>query len=322
MYKTVFYQALVMTTDDSEFDNISGLLKLENVESLRSNCLEESIEFLKESKRLNLIIASDTCEKEYCHCHKILEYVKSRNIFVPTIVIVDNAKYVQLDFLESGSFRVFERPLDAAKFLFSCRNFMKYSDAFLKLETAQNIIFAFSRAIEARDTYTQGHSRRVAEFSLGIYDASGLKNIEDREALYVGSLLHDVGKIGVPDSILISPNPLTPSQRKKINKHPAIGYNICKSLSGLTPALDVILYHHEKLDGSGYPEKLIGNKIPLLAQIVTITDIYDAITTKRTYRDLKSAKEAIKIMEEEEVGKINKQFFDIFKHNILYNGVT
>ena len=144
---------------------------------------------------------------------------------------------------------------------------------------------AFSEAIEAKDRYTNGHSRRVAEYSLKIAQIDGKNDKECRE-IYIAALLHDVGKIGIPDAIINKPGKLTDEEYAMIKAHPTLGYQI---LSKITVAdyLNVgAHYHHERIDGKGYPDGLKGGEIPDIARIIAIADAYDAMTSKRSYRDV------------------------------------
>lgn len=146
-----------------------------------------------------------------------------------------------------------------------------------------NIIKSLISALEARDEYTKGHSLRVQIFSSKIARAMGLSPKEIKE-IELSAILHDIGKIGIPDSILRKPDKLTDEEYEIIKKHPTIGYNILSSIEGLENILDGIKYHHERFDGKGYPEGLKGKEIPLVARIIAIADTLDAMTSDRPYR--------------------------------------
>jgi putative nucleotidyltransferase with HDIG domain len=138
-------------------------------------------------------------------------------------------------------------------------------------------------ATETRDRYTAGHSYRVAIEALRLGQAMGLPP-EQLRALAQGGIIHDVGKIEVPDHILNKPGRLTEEERAVVERHPVTGYEVCKRLGFLSEELEIIRHHHEKWDGSGYPDRLRGTQIPLLARIVAIADVYDALTSTRAYR--------------------------------------
>lgn len=145
------------------------------------------------------------------------------------------------------------------------------------------VIRAVINAIDAKDQYTCGHSDRVAEFSKAIAQQMGLDE-EECDRIYLTGLLHDVGKIGVPDSILSKPDRLTDEEFEIIKKHPEIGFNILQHLKPLAYVLPGVLHHHEAVNGKGYPYGLVGEQIPLAGRIIAVADSYDAMTSDRPYR--------------------------------------
>jgi len=148
------------------------------------------------------------------------------------------------------------------------------------LETIETLRFT----VEAKDTYTRGHSDRVSEYSVLLGKHLGLSE-DDIHLLRVGGLFHDIGKIGVPDSILLKTSKLTDDEYSEIKNHPKIGAQILSNATIFEKAIPVVKYHHERYDGFGYPEKLAGENIPYLARIAAVADSFDAMTSRRTYRD-------------------------------------
>ena len=138
--------------------------------------------------------------------------------------------------------------------------------------------------VEAKDPYTKGHSDRVSEYAVLLGKKLNLSD-EDIEKLRIGGLFHDIGKIGIPDSILLKESKLTDEEYLKIKEHPVIGYNILENADMFKNILDIVKYHHERFDGNGYPEKLTGTNIPYLARIASVVDSFDAMTSRRSYRD-------------------------------------
>jgi len=147
-------------------------------------------------------------------------------------------------------------------------------------------------SVEARDPYTGGHSDRVFQISK---ELGKMCNISSTEQLYLegGSLLHDVGKIGIRDGVLLKPGPLTDSEYKEMQLHPIIGAQMVKRLNCLYGCIDAVLFHHERMDGYGYPYGLRGKEIPLIARIASVADAYDAMTTNRIYRKALSHEDAL-----------------------------
>ena len=159
------------------------------------------------------------------------------------------------------------------------------SDAKDKLEKAYlESIETLRYTVEAKDPYTKGHSDRVAEFSVLIGKKLGLSE-QDLKTLRIGGLFHDIGKIGIPDSILLKEEKLTPDEYSEIKHHPSIGTHILSNATIFSDIIPIVKYHHERYDGRGYPENLKGENIPLLARIATVADAFDAMSSKRTYRN-------------------------------------
>jgi HD-GYP domain-containing protein (c-di-GMP phosphodiesterase class II) len=168
------------------------------------------------------------------------------------------------------------------------------SDAEAATEAAYvGAIRALALALDARDPYTAGHSERVSAVSVGIGRQMALPD-DQLEILRLGALLHDIGKIGISDAVLRKPGPLTPDEFKLIEEHPGVGARILRSVHFLVPHLSIVELHHERPDGQGYPHRLRGEEIPLLARIVHVADAFDAMTSARAYRPARTAAEALR----------------------------
>lgn len=166
--------------------------------------------------------------------------------------------------------------------------------------------------IEARDAYTEGHCRRVAAFAVALGKRIALDE-DHLESIRLGALLHDLGKVSVPESILLKPGPLTPDEWDVMRRHPEVGEMICRPLSALALARLVIRHHHERMDGSGYPDGLRGEAIPFGARILSIVDVFDALTTDRPYRPALSLEEALQVLlKETQAGWWDKRLLDEF----------
>ncbi len=164
-------------------------------------------------------------------------------------------------------------------------------------ETARTL-FALAEAVNQRDGHTAGHSERLACLSVTLGMALGLKG-EGLQVLYRGGFLHDIGKVGIPDAILFKPDRLTAQEWVTMRSHSTRGEEICKHLKSLAPVLPVIRHHHERWDGSGYPDGLQGEQIPLLARVLQVVDIYDALTNPRPYKPAFSSEKALQILQDE-----------------------
>jgi putative nucleotidyltransferase with HDIG domain len=148
---------------------------------------------------------------------------------------------------------------------------------------ALSIVYALAATVDAKDHYTYGHSKKVSDYAVAIAEVMGFPS--NRIAtIRAAGLLHDVGKVGIPDSILKKKEPLTPSDWDYIKAHPRVGVEILRHVTDLSPCLPVILHHHERFDGTGYPSGLKGDTIPLEARILAVVDAFEAITSQRSYR--------------------------------------
>jgi HD-GYP domain-containing protein (c-di-GMP phosphodiesterase class II) len=161
-----------------------------------------------------------------------------------------------------------------------------------------NVISSLQQAVKAKDAYTAGHNRRVARYAVNLATAVGL-GAESIRAVDVGGQLHDVGKIGVADRVLMKPARLTADEFKEVSRHSTIGGEICRRLELDPLVLDIVRLHHERLDGSGYPNGLGGSQIPLEVQIVGVVDVVDALLTHRLYRSAYSMEDTWNILDDE-----------------------
>lgn len=171
--------------------------------------------------------------------------------------------------------------------------------------------------VEAKDTYTRGHSDRVSEFSVLIGKYVGLSDV-DLKTLQIGGLFHDIGKIGVPDTILQKNSKLTDDEYSEIKNHPSIGSHILSTASIFKDIIPIVKHHHERFDGHGYPSQLAGNDIPYLARITAIADTFDAMTSKRSYRDALPLDVVIAEFERCKGSQFDPELADVFL-NILRN---
>jgi len=204
----------------------------------------------------------------------------------------------KLEALEAGADDFVNKPYNTVELVTRIKSLLKVKYLNEQLDTAEAVLFSMARAIEAKDSYTQGHVERVSRMAVRLGDHLGLAD-EEKDALRKGGILHDIGKIGVPDKILNKAGPLTTEERRIIRMHPDQGSVICEKLKSIRGAIPVIRHHHERLDGTGYPDHLSGQEIPLVARVMTIVDIYGALTTTRSYRKRLPPAVALEIMWEE-----------------------
>jgi putative two-component system response regulator len=194
--------------------------------------------------------------------------------------------------IEIGADDFLTKPIDDAELRARIRSLIRIKRHTDELDSAETVILSLALTIEARDPSTEGHCQRLAAYGVAVGERLGLPTA-DLDALYRGGYLHDVGKIGVPDAVLLKPGRLTAEEFRIIQQHPIIGDRLCGNLRALHHVRPIVRHHHERLDGTGYPDGLRGDAIPLLAQIVSVVDVYDALTTRRPYKAAWSADQAL-----------------------------
>ncbi len=200
--------------------------------------------------------------------------------------------------IECGADDFLNKPVNKEELLARVRSLVRMKQFTDELENAEIVLCSLARSIEAKDPYTEGHCDRLSKFSVALAERLGLPE-EQHVALRRGGIVHDIGKVAVPEQILLKPAPLTPEERAIVETHPAAGERICAPLKSFRHVLPIIRHHHERMDGSGYPDHLTKQSIPLTARILQTVDIYDALTTDRPYRKAMPSKEAFRVIREE-----------------------
>ncbi len=200
--------------------------------------------------------------------------------------------------LDAGATDFLSKPCDLTDLEVRVRNLVRFRRLTQDLDSAEKILFSIARTIEARDENTGEHCDRLARTAVRLGSHLGLEQ-EDLQSLRRAGYLHDIGKIGVPDAILLKPGKLDEEEWAIMRSHVEIGVQICAPLRTLKPVLPIIRHHHERRDGSGYPDGLRGEEIPYLARVFQVVDIYDALTNERCYRPALPVERAVEILREE-----------------------
>jgi putative two-component system response regulator len=218
---------------------------------------------------------------------------------IPVILVTSlSDKQDRINGIKVGADDFLTRPVDRTELLARARSLIKLKSRTDELERAEAVLFTLARSIEGKDPYTHGHCERLADYSARLGERLGLPE-EQVTALRRGGVVHDIGKIAVPDSILLKPSSLSPDEWKLVREHPVVGERICAPLKSFRYVLPIIRHHHEKFDGSGYPDGLRGESIPTTARVLQVVDVYDALTTERPYKRAFSSSEALETMREE-----------------------
>ncbi|MGC1687685.1 MAG: HD domain-containing phosphohydrolase [Candidatus Acidiferrales bacterium] len=200
--------------------------------------------------------------------------------------------------INAGADDFLSKPIDYNELLARTRSLLRLKNYTDELENAEAVLFSLALSIEARDPTTHGHCGRLSEISALLGTRMGLEP-EQVTALRRAGVVHDVGKVAIPDSILLKQGPLTAEEEYLLREHPVVGEHICAPLKTFRLVLPIIRHHHEKQDGTGYPDGLRGEEIPVTARILQIVDVYDALTTERPYRTALDSAAALDHIEEE-----------------------
>ncbi len=199
--------------------------------------------------------------------------------------------------IEAGADDFLTKPFNKVELLARVRSLIRLKHRNDQLERTENVLFMLAAAVEAKDPYTEGHLHRLEEYASQISSALNLP-ARTQHVNRIGALLHDIGKIGIPEAILNKPGKLTPEEFAIIKEHPEIGERICSPLSFGADVGPIVRGHHERWDGGGYPDGLAGEAIPLGARIVAVADAFDAMTTDRPYRKALALEKAWEILRE------------------------
>jgi cyclic di-GMP phosphodiesterase len=216
----------------------------------------------------------------------VCERLKAHPIhrLIPIVILTASSdRDTKLRGLAAGADDYLSKPFDAQELLIRTKVLLRQRALNERLDATEGVLFALARAVEARDRHTIHHAERVGRYAEAIGSAHGL-GVEDCDLLYHGGVLHDLGKIAIPDAILLKPGPLTNEEFATMRTHSIEGERICLSLRSVAYYLPIIRHHHERVDGAGYPDHLAGRDIPLGARVAAISDAWDAMVSDRPYR--------------------------------------
>jgi len=232
---------------------------------------------------------------------------------IPVVLITSlSESSSRIEGLDAGADDYVSKPVNAQELRARIRSLLRIKRYTDDLDSAESVIVSLALTIEARDAYTDGHCQRLARYGVALGRAIGCQQ-EDLDALQRGGFLHDIGKVGIPDAVLLKTGRLTPDEYEVIKQHTVIGDRLCGSLRSLRRVRPIVRHHHERLDGTGYPDGLRGNEIPLLPQIIGIVDVFDALTTERPYKPALSLEDAAReLVAEAARGWRNPELVDIF----------
>ncbi|MBM3814908.1 MAG: response regulator [Acidimicrobiia bacterium] len=293
-------QQTILIVDDLDINRrlLKAMLKAGPYRVLEAKRASEALAIL-EKEEIDLLILDlmmpEMSGPEFCQRIK-----SNRRTQLTPILMLTSVQGVENEIagISSGADEFLTKPLHPDVVRTRIRAMLRNKSAIDSLEEAETILFALAQAVEKRDKYTGDHCDRLAQYSVALGMALGLARPE-LQALHRGGYLHDIGKVCVPDAILFKKGPLTEEEWVVMRSHTIRGEEICSPMKTLSPVLPIIRNHHERWDGTGYPDGIKGEEIPLLARILQISDIYDALTTARPYKPALSVEEAMRILDDE-----------------------
>jgi putative two-component system response regulator len=287
----------VLVADDEEANRelLSYILRKDGCEVVLAENGEEAIAVFATRKiDLCLLDVKMPGRNGFQVCRSIKNNPETRLVPVVLVTGLINTND-RIAGIECGADDYLNKPIRREELSARVRSLLRLKHFTDELESAEKVLFSVALSIEAKDPFTEGHCARMSRLSVQLASALGLPE-EQRVALHRAGILHDIGKVAVPDQVLLKQGPLTEMERKLMEQHPLVGERLCAPLRSFHAVLPIIRSHHEKLNGSGYPDGLKGEAIPLTARIMTTVDVYDALTHDRPYRLAMTSEEAFDLM--------------------------
>jgi cyclic di-GMP phosphodiesterase len=293
-------KAVVLIADDNEanLELLSGILTAAGYRVICARNCEHALAVVRtESIDVALLDVVMPGQGGFAACQKLKSNPDTRLIPVVLVTGPTNTED-RIHGIMCGADDFQSKPINKQELLARVYSLVRMKGFTDELENAESVLFSLARSIEAKDAYTEGHCERLSDHAEALAEHLGLSE-ELRVALRRAGIVHDIGKVAVPDNILLKSSSLTDEEWRVMKQHPVVGERICLPLKSFQLLLPIIRHHHEKLDGSGYPDGLKGEQIPLTARILQVTDIFDALTTDRPYRKAMQRKDAFELMREE-----------------------
>ena len=304
---------------DDEPANRGLMAELLSAKGLKVLTVPNGIEALEELRRSKIDLVLLDVMMPMLNGFQVCRRIKNdpETYLTPVIMVTAlSDKEDRIEGIKAGANDFLTRPVDRTELLARVRSLLALKQRTDELERAEAVLFSLARSIEGKDPYTYGHCERLSDYSARLGEYVGLPEAEVT-ALRRAGVVHDIGKIAIPDAVLLKPSSLNEEEWKLVRQHPIVGERICAPLKSFRLVLPIIRHHHEKCDGSGYPDGLRREQIPITARVLQIVDVYDALTTDRSYKAAFSITDALQTMKEE-VGKgwWDAEIFDQFERLI------
>lgn len=290
----------ILVADDEEAnrDLLSGLLEGAGYDVV---CVPDGLAALRavRENRIDLVLLDVMMPGKtgYSACVSLKSQPETR--LIPVVLVTGlTGSDERVHGAMCGADDFLNKPVFKQELLARVQSLLRIKEFTDELENSENVLFSLALTIEAKDHYTEGHCDRLSKYSVALGERLKVGE-EMKAALRRAGIVHDIGKVTVPENILLKPGGLTADEWTIMRQHPVVGERICAPLKSFRLALPGIRHHHEKLDGSGYPDGLKGDQVPLIARILQTVDVYDALTTDRPYRKAMTAEKAFAVMREE-----------------------
>lgn len=300
MSRTESQNATILIADDTEA-NLQLLSDLLNETGYSVVCAgngEDALEVLRKQP-VDLVLLDVMMPRRtgFAVCREIKS--DPRMCLLPVVLVTGlTNREDRIQGIECGADDFLSKPINKEELLARVHSLLRMKNFTDELESAEAVLFSLAQSIEAKDPYTEGHCDRLSRYCVALAERLGLPE-ELCLALRRAGIVHDIGKVAVPDHILLKSGPLTPAEWNVMKQHPTVGERICAPLKSFRHVLPIMRHHHEKLDGSGYPDGLRGDQIPLTVRILQTVDVYDALTTDRPYRKALPQEEALVMIRQE-----------------------
>jgi putative two-component system response regulator len=293
------FKILIVDDDPRNVKLLGAILAPLNHEIIKAYNGEEALSLMKKLDiDLVLLDIMMPCMDGYEVCRRLKRSEATRLVPIVMVTALDDMD-ARIRGIKAGADDFICKPPNRIELMARVNSLLRVNKLNKKLTSIENILISMANAVEAKDVYTKGHTQRVADMAMALGKKMGL-SVNEIDALRLGGILHDIGKLGVPREILNKPGPLNSEEWQVVKHHPAEAYKICLPLERtLGPALEAIRHHHEKIDGSGYPDGLKGDEVSVLARILSVVDIFDALDSDRPYRKGMPRKKTFEILHRE-----------------------
>jgi putative two-component system response regulator len=298
--RVVDRQARVLVADDvpANVEAIARILSRDGHRVFRASSGNETLTLVEQARPDLVLLDVMMPERDGFELCALLKGDPATRLIPVVLVTALQDTNAKIRGLNAGADDFVTKPVNPAELQARVRSLLRLKRYTDELDSAVATFLTLAMTIEARDPGTEGHCQRLSRYAVDLGRALGLAD-DDLETLRRGGVLHDIGKVAVPDTILLKPGPLSHDEVLVMQQHTIVGERLCSELRSLRHVRPIVRHHHERLDGSGYPDGLQGDAIPLLAQVMAIVDVYDALTSDRPYRAAVSPERAFAELQQE-----------------------